>query len=106
MMKKTTQFMLSMVATAIALSASPAFAEEQEDGINIGGAVRVNYGYKDYSDASKDKGGDLTFDMAAIKFNGKKGDWGLAAEYRFTSSTDYIKYGYGYYNIDPDWQLQ
>ncbi|MCG9723535.1 hypothetical protein, partial [Shewanella sp. Isolate7] len=55
---------------------------------------------------SKDKGGDLTFDMAAIKFNGQKGDWGLAAEYRFTSSTDYIKYGYGYYNIDPDWQLQ
>ncbi|QYJ99534.1 hypothetical protein K0J45_01405 [Shewanella alkalitolerans] len=106
MMKKTTQFMLSMVATAIALSASTAYAQEQEDGINVGGAVRVNYGYKDYSEASKDKGGDLTFDMAAIKFNGKKGDWGLAAEYRFTSSTDYIKYGYGYYNIDPDWQLQ
>ncbi|QFU25475.1 OprO/OprP family phosphate-selective porin [Shewanella eurypsychrophilus] len=106
MMKKSTKFMLSMVATAIALSSSAAYAEEQEDGINIGGAVRVNYGYKDYSEASKDKGGDLTFDMAAIKFDGKKGDWGLAAEYRFTSSTDYIKYGYGIYNIDPEWQLQ
>ncbi|RTR30134.1 hypothetical protein [Shewanella atlantica] len=106
MMKKSTKFMLSMVATAIALTGFSASAEEQEDGINIGGAVRVNYGYKDYSEASKDKGGDLTFDMAAIKFDGKKGDWGLAAEYRFTSSTDYIKYGYGIYNIDPEWQLQ
>ena len=106
MMKKTTQFMLSMVATAIALSNSAAYAEEQEDGINIGGAVRVNYAYKDYSEESKNKGGDFTFDMAAIKFDGKKGDWGLAAEYRFTSSTDYIKYGYGFYDIDPEWQLQ
>ncbi|MFT5789834.1 MAG: hypothetical protein ACI8SJ_001953 [Shewanella sp.] len=106
MMKNTTKFMLSMVATAIALSGSAAFAAEQEDGINVGGAVRVNYGYKDYDEASKDKGGDLTFDMAAIKFDGKKGDWGLAAEYRFTSNTNYIKYGYGIYNIDPDWQLQ
>lgn len=105
-MKNTTKFMLSMVATAIALSGSAAFAAEQEDGINVGGAVRVNYGYKDYDEASKDKGGDLTFDMAAIKFDGKKGDWGLAAEYRFTSNTNYIKYGYGIYNIDPDWQLQ
>ncbi|PKG57150.1 hypothetical protein [Shewanella sp. GutDb-MelDb] len=106
MMKKTTQFMLSAVATMIALSGTSAFAEEQADGINIGGAVRVNYGYKDYNEASKDKGGDLTFDMAALKFNGKKGDWGLAAEYRFTSDTNYIKYGYAFYDIDPNWQLQ
>lgn len=106
MMKNTTKFMLSIVATAIALSGSTAFAAEQEDGIKVGGAVRVNYGYKDYSDSSKDKGGDFSFDMAAIKFDGKQGDWGLAAEYRFTSNTNYIKYGYGFYDIDPDWQLQ
>ncbi|QQX79851.1 hypothetical protein JK628_20470 [Shewanella sp. KX20019] len=106
-MMKNNKFMLSLLTTAIALSSSAAFAEEeQEDGINIGGAVRVNYGYKDYSEASKDKGGDLTFDMAAIKFDGKKGDWGLAAEYRFTSNTNYIKYGYATYDVDPDWQLQ
>lgn len=105
-MRNTTTFMLSIVATAIALSGSTAFAAEQEDGIKVGGAVRVNYGYKDYDEASKDKGGDFSFDMAAIKFDGKQGDWGLAAEYRFTSSTNYIKYGYGFYDIDPDWQLQ
>ena len=106
MMSNNKQFIVSILAAAIALSTGAAYAEEQEDGINVGGAVRVNYGYKDYSEASKDKGGDLTFDMAAIKFNGKKGDWGLAAEYRFTSDTNYIKYGYGIYDIDPQWQLQ
>jgi len=102
---KTTHFALSALVTAMTIVglSTPVAAE---DGINIGGAVRVNYAYKDYSEASKDKGGDLTFDMAAVKFNGKKGDWGLSAEYRFTSSTDYIKYGYGYYDINPDWQLQ
>ncbi|MGL4936363.1 MAG: hypothetical protein ACRC5E_00710, partial [Shewanella sp.] len=100
MMKKLSRFMLSAVASAMALSSSAAFAAQaQEDGINIGGAVRVNYGYRDYDEKSKDKGGDFNFDMAAIKFDGKKGDFGLAAEYRFTSGTNYIKYGYGYYNI-------
>ena len=100
MMKKTTKFMLSMVATAIALSGATAFAAEQEDGIKLGGAVRVNYAYRDYDKANKDKGGDFYFDMAAIKFDGKQGDWGLSAEYRFTSGTNYIKYGYGFYDIN------
>ncbi|RTR30130.1 hypothetical protein [Shewanella atlantica] len=105
MMMKTTHFALSALVAAMTI-VGLSIPVAAEDGIDVGGAVRVNYAYKDYSEASKDKGGDLTFDMAAIKFNGKKGDWGLSAEYRFTSSTDYIKYGYGYYDIDTDWQLQ
>ncbi len=106
MIEKNIKFRLSIVAIAIALSGSSAIAEEPEDGINIGGAVRVNYGYIDYSEASKDKDGDLTFDIVAIKFNGKKGDWGLVSEYRFSSDTNYIKYGYVLYDLNPDWQLQ
>nr|WP_090363127.1 hypothetical protein [Ferrimonas sediminum] len=104
MMKNLTK--LSTVAAAVLTLLTTPVQAQEEDGISIGGAVRVNYGMKLYSDASKDKGGDLTFDMAAIKFNGKHGDWGLASEYRFTSSTDYIKYGYGYYDVSPEWQLQ
>jgi hypothetical protein len=105
MMMKKTHFALSSLVAAMTIAglSAPVAAE---DGINVGGAVRVNYVYKDYSEASKDKGGDLTFEMAAIKFNGKKGDWGLSAEYRFTSNTDYIKYGYAYYDVNTDWQLQ
>jgi hypothetical protein len=53
MMKKTTQLMLSTIAAAIAMTS---FSNQAiaEDGINVGGAVRVNYSYKDYSDSSKD----------------------------------------------------
>ena len=82
MMKKLN---LSLVAALIpvALAATVVQAQEQQDGINVAGTVRVNYAYKDYSESSKDKGGDFAFDMAAIKFNGKLGEWGLASEYRF-----------------------
>lgn len=104
-MKKSTKFALSVLAVAISFTGMGSIANA-EDGINVGGTVRVNYAYKDYSDSAKDKKGDLKFDMAAIKFNGKKGDWGLNAEYRFTSSTNYIKYGYGFYEVSPDWQVQ
>lgn len=81
-------------------------AKEQEDGINVSGTVRVNYAYKDYSESSKDKGGDFAFDMAAIKFNGKLGDWGLASEYRFYDGWQALRYGYGFYDVNSDWQVQ
>ena len=106
-MKKLNQFVLSCVASAVALTCTTTFAAEpQEDGMNVGGSVRVNYGYRDYDDKSKDKGGDFNFDVATLKVTGQKGDFGLAAEYRFTAKTNFIKFGYGYYKIDPDWELQ
>ncbi len=77
-----------------------------EDGIKVSGIVRVNYAYKDYDEASKDKLGDFTFDMAAIKFDGKLGDWGLASEYRFLDGWNMLRYGYGFYDVNPQWQLQ
>ncbi|MGL4836392.1 MAG: hypothetical protein ACRC22_02645, partial [Shewanella sp.] len=105
MMKKLNQFVLSCVASAVALTCTTTFAAEpQEDGMNVGGSVRVNYGYRDYDDKSKDKGGDFNFDVATLKVTGQKGDFGLAAEYRFTAKTNFIKFGYGYYKIDPDWE--
>lgn len=104
MMNKKT-FCLSILASAMALSGFNTFAAE-EDGINIHGAVRVNYAYKDYSESSKDKGGDFSFDMASLRFDGKLGNWGLKSDYRFTSGTNYIKYGYAYYDLNPEWQLQ
>ena len=103
MMKKN--FVLSTIAAAVACVgiSAPVVAE---DGINVGGAVRVNYSYKEYSEDSKDTLGDLDFDIFAIKFNGKKDNWGLSAEYRFTKDTNFIKYGYAYYDVNPEWQLQ
>lgn len=90
----------------LALTTSAVQAEEPQNSIDVGGTVRVNYAYKDYSQSSKDKGGDLTFDMAAIKFNGKLGEWGLASEYRFYDGWQALRYGYGFYELSTDWQIQ
>jgi hypothetical protein len=106
MMKTNKTFYISLIASAIALSSFNTIAAAEEDGINIHGGVRINYSYKDYSESSKDKGGDMTFDMASLRFDGKKGNWGLKSDYRFTSNDNYIKYGYGFYDLNPEWQLQ
>ncbi|ABV89354.1 hypothetical protein [Shewanella pealeana] len=106
-MKTRKTFCLSIITSAIVLSSFHTIAAEQEeDGINIHGGVRVNYAYKDYSETSKDKGGDFTFDMASLRFDAKHGNWGLKSDYRFTANTNYIKFGYGYYDFNPEWQLQ
>lgn len=94
------------VMTSLLFSSAAVQAQEKEDGIDVSGTVRVNYAYKDYDQASKDKGGDFTFDMAAIKFNGKLGEWGLASEYRFYDGWQALRFGYGFYDVNPEWQLQ
>ncbi len=96
----------SLVIIPLCVSSFNLMADEQQDGIDVGGTVRVNYAYKDYSESSKDKLGDFTFDMAAIKFSGKLGDWGLASEYRFFDGWQALRFGYGYYDISPEWQIQ
>lgn len=106
-MKKNRKFYMSIIASAMTLGCvNSVVAEQQEDGINIHGGLRVNYAYKDYSESSKDKGGDFTFDMVSLRFDGKHGNWGLKSDYRFTANTNYIKFGYGYYDFCPEWQLQ
>ncbi|NKF49115.1 hypothetical protein G3R49_00810 [Shewanella sp. WXL01] len=105
MMKKNKITML-LLASPLLLSGAQAFAADSEDGINVHGAVRVNYGYKFYSDSSEDKFGDMTFDMMSLKFDGKKGNWGLKSDYRFTSYGNYMKFGYAYYDYTPEVQVQ
>jgi hypothetical protein len=41
-------------------------AQDVDDGINVSGTLRANYSYKEYSETSKDKAGDLTFEMASV----------------------------------------
>ncbi|BDY06844.1 outer membrane beta barrel protein [Ferrimonas sp. YFM] len=77
-----------------------------EDGMNIGGSVRVNYGLRFYDDQQKDKGGDFNFDVLTLKFDGTHGKWGLSSEYRFASGKHFIKWGYGYYQMNDDLQIQ
>lgn len=83
-----------------ALLSSPfALANSHYD---IGGMVRANYSYIDYDEASKDKGGDFKFEVAAISFNGEMDDFGVSMEYRYRDDFDAIKHGFVYYKPSED----
>jgi hypothetical protein len=87
---------------------APAMADVDLDGINIGGALRVQYGYKDWDEASKDKGGDFAFDTFRLSANGEIGEMILSAEYRWYPEYDFetIHHGWIGYNFNENWQAQ
>lgn len=76
--------------------------------IKIGGALRVNYGLKDWDDTQKKKGGDFAFDTFRFNVDGTLGDMILSAEYRFYPEYDFntIHHGYIGYNFTDDLQGQ
>ncbi|WP_025821254.1 hypothetical protein [Shewanella marina] len=100
------KFLLSLVASAITLTGFSAQAATEEDGFKFGGSVRGNYAYNEFNKDSENKYGDFRFDVATINISGKKDDFGIAAEYRFKSGVDFIKYGYGFYDVNDHMQVQ
>jgi len=81
---------------------------EEQTGIKIGGALRVNYGLQDWSESSRDKGGDLTFDLFRLNLDGEIADLLLSAEYRFYPEYDFntIHHGWIGYNFTDNLQGQ
>ncbi len=80
------------------------FAEKQP--ISFGGAMRFNYGYKDWSEDQDDKYGDAGFDLFRVNADGAIGDWILSAEYRFYSYFNTVHHAYVGYNVNDNWQVQ
>ncbi|WP_291315720.1 hypothetical protein [Desulfuromonas sp.] len=81
---------------------------EEAAGIRVGGALRVNYGLTDWSESSKDKGGDFAFDTFRLDLNGEVGKMILSAQYRWYPEYDFdtIHHGYIGYNFTEDLQGQ
>jgi len=81
---------------------------EEATGIKFGGALRVNYGLTDWSDASRDKGGDFAFDLFRLNLDGEIGDMLLSAEYRFYPEYDFntIHHGWIGYQFTDNLQGQ
>lgn len=55
-------------------------AEEKETNVEIGGAVRLNYGWKDYGN---DSDGKFDFELFRIDADVEHGNWFLDAQYRW-----------------------
>lgn len=100
------KLLYNLISSIIGLSAFGVSADVSDEGLKFGGSVRANYAYRDYEQASKDKGGDFYFDVATLTLNGKIGGWGVSADYRLSSGTNYIKHGYGFYDVNDELQVQ
>ena len=62
---------------------TPADKKAKDASIKVGGAVRFQYGIKDYDEDDKDRGGDFDFDTFRLDVNGSIGDVKLSAQYRW-----------------------
>lgn len=87
-------------------SADTVEADSPESGIKVGGAIRVNYSTNSYDEDTKNRGGDLDFDVFRFNFSGEIADIGLNAEIRFFDYMTAVKYAYLDYDVTPQWQAQ
>ncbi len=106
-MKYTKYFFYLFICLLLCVP-STAMADVDLDGISIGGALRVQYGYKDWNETSKDKIGDFGFDTFRLSANGEIGKMILSAEYRWYPSYDFdtLHHGWIGYNFNEHWQAQ
>lgn len=79
---------------------------EEQTGIKIGGALRVNYGLQDWSESSREKKGDFAFDLFRLNVDGEKDDLLISAEYRFYPQYDFHTIHHGWIGYDFTDQLQ
>lgn len=84
----------ALAAQPLAAFAQDAEGEEDGDFVRFGGALRFNYVYADWLVASRARGGDLAFDIFRIDVEGSLDDWIFAAEYRFYTGFQALRYGW------------
>lgn len=79
---------------------------EDGDGINVGGAVRLNYGWQDYSPQNKDRLGDFELELFRINFSGSIGNVLLDAEWRRYNDFQAIHHAWIGYDFSDELQMQ
>jgi hypothetical protein len=79
---------------------------EDKKKIDLGGALRFNYVYRDFERNSQSKGGDLEFDIFRLNLDGEYRDILLSAEYRWYSFMNVIHHGWVGYNFSDAWHGQ
>jgi len=90
------------VLSSLLLLPLPALAVPVTDEVDIGGAVRVNYGWKDYDDNSK-----LEFELFRADVNYKSKDGLFAsAQYRWYENMDVVHHAYMGYQFDEAQSVQ
>ncbi|GAA0212144.1 outer membrane beta barrel protein [Kangiella japonica] len=78
------------------------FANDDETEVNIGGAVRLNYGWKDYDN---DSDGAFDFELFAVDVDITKGKWFVDSQFRFYQTFNAIHHAEVGYNFDDENRL-
>lgn len=79
---------------------------EDPDGIDVGGAVRLNWWWRDYDDQIKDRFGDFELELFRVNFSGSVGDVLLDAEWRRYNDFHAIHHAWVGYDFSEDLQMQ
>ncbi|WP_051536793.1 carbohydrate porin [Shewanella marina] len=77
--------------------------ESAKPNITVGGAVRFQYSFEDYSESNRDRGGDIDMDVFRLNLDGSIGDVILSAEYRWYQYMDVIHHAYVGYQFNDNW---
>ena len=89
-----------LAALAACLIALPVAAPAEEEGIEFGGAVRLNYAWRDYDDTNKDRAGDFEIELFRINARGTVGEVILDAEWRRYNDFQAIHHAWVGYKFD------
>ncbi len=81
-------------------------AVERQDGIDFGGAVRLNYAWRDFDEQNKDRFGDFEMELFRINVSGSVGDVLLDAEWRRYNDFQAIHHAWVGYNFNDALQMQ
>lgn len=93
-------------AAAMMAPAASVQAEEEKDGIHVGGAVRFQYAFEDYQPDSRNRGGDLELDTFRINLDGSIGSVILSAEWRYYQYMQVIHHAWVGYDFSEAWQVR
>lgn len=89
-----------LLFVALLLTSSELSADNEEVDIKLGGAVRLNYAWKDYDN---DSDGQFDFELFAVDVDITKGNWFVDSQFRFYQTFNAVHHAeVGYHFNDSD----
>ena len=79
---------------------------DADDRIVMGGAVWLNYAFREFSDGDREKGGELNFDLFRITVDGTLGGLLLSAQYRYYPFMHAVHHAWAGVSPAKDWQVR
>ena len=95
-----------MAQNQLATQVKSALKEVPGEKLSIGGAVRLNYSYKEYDEQSKKTLGSLDFELFRLNVAGEYGQFKVSAQYRWYSEFSVPEYAYISYTPSDRSELQ